>query len=98
MHDLLLYTGVRVEWSKALARKERWAEEETRLKEEMRKVLRYLDHEAKIWRARVSEGSMQNISRPVAAIQAGMRAYAARQADMRHNLVRSFQKQWRNHG
>ncbi|KAF9029643.1 hypothetical protein BDZ89DRAFT_934226, partial [Hymenopellis radicata] len=49
---------VRIEWSKALARKARWGEEVETLKEEMRRVLRSVKSEEAEWRMR---SDMENI-------------------------------------
>ncbi|KAF7294276.1 CxC2 domain-containing protein [Mycena chlorophos] len=45
-----LHDAMRVEWTRALARKNRWNEEVMLLEEEMRRVLRYLQWEVMWWR------------------------------------------------
>ncbi|KAF7321419.1 CxC2 domain-containing protein [Mycena kentingensis (nom. inval.)] len=49
-----LHDSMRVEWARALARKDRWTEEVALLEEEMRRTLRYLDWQEEWWRNRVS--------------------------------------------
>ncbi|KAJ7916471.1 hypothetical protein B0H13DRAFT_2231608 [Mycena leptocephala] len=49
-----LHESLRVEWSRAKARKQRWEEEVLILREEMRRVLRYLEWQSGWWLARVS--------------------------------------------
>ncbi|KAJ7774517.1 hypothetical protein DFH07DRAFT_732456 [Mycena maculata] len=81
---------VRVEWTRALARKMRWEEEVKTLHEEMRRVLRYLGWQSQWWRDHVDERS--DVSREVAA---GIRAYALKQADLHDRLAAFFEKKWR---
>ncbi|KAJ7727679.1 hypothetical protein DFH07DRAFT_757637, partial [Mycena maculata] len=66
-----LHESVRVEWCRARARKVRWEEEVLLVREEMRRVLRYLEWQVAFWMVRVD-------SRPdaTAEVQAGVRAYA----------------------
>lgn len=76
---------MRVEWARAKARKTRWEEEVNLLREEMRRVLRYLEWEGTTWDERavvVTEGAEE-------ATQAGRRAYAKKQADL-HQRLKAF--------
>ncbi|KAJ7709331.1 hypothetical protein B0H16DRAFT_1480957 [Mycena metata] len=85
----VLHESVRVEWSKAKARKERW-EEVQLLREEMKRVLRFLRWRALWWETR---RGMRNtgVSRELAA---GLQAYAARQASLHRDIARKFKAAW----
>ncbi|KAJ7713592.1 hypothetical protein B0H14DRAFT_3523331 [Mycena olivaceomarginata] len=52
--EVHLHDSIRVEWCRARARKTRWCEEVMLLREEMRRVLRYLDWEVGWWRERAA--------------------------------------------
>ncbi|KAJ7025068.1 hypothetical protein C8F04DRAFT_1212966 [Mycena alexandri] len=84
-----LHASVRVEWCRARARKVRWEEEVWLVREEMRRVIRYLDWQAEFWRARVE-------SRPdaEAGVRAGVRAYALKQAALCTRLGLFFRSEW----
>ncbi|KAJ7138991.1 hypothetical protein C8R44DRAFT_606318 [Mycena epipterygia] len=57
------WAALRVEWSRAKARKSRWDEEVELLCEEMRRVMRYLEWEAMTWDARaVAANERTNIA------------------------------------
>ncbi|KAJ7697293.1 hypothetical protein B0H16DRAFT_1706245 [Mycena metata] len=75
-----LHKSVRVEWSKAKARRERWEEEVELLREEMKRVLRFLR-----WRA------VTGVPRELAA---GLAAYAARQAALHREIAWRFKASW----
>ncbi|KAK7024597.1 hypothetical protein VNI00_016158 [Paramarasmius palmivorus] len=77
---------VRVEWSKAWARKRRWEEEELLVEEEMRRVIETLAFEAGEWRERLVEGE--------SSVEEGMKAYAERQAVLREQLASRFRRIW----
>ncbi|KAJ7807053.1 hypothetical protein B0H13DRAFT_2386681 [Mycena leptocephala] len=77
-----LHESLRVEWSRAKARKTRWDEEVHILREEMRRILCYLEWETGAWEAR-REGVAEAVT---PAIRAGMQAYVAKQADIRARL------------
>lgn len=66
---------MRVEWCRALARKDRWDEEVMLLEEEMRRVLRYLEWESEFWR-----GQGESRQDAEAGVAAGLRAYALKRA------------------
>ncbi|KAJ7020541.1 hypothetical protein C8F04DRAFT_974156, partial [Mycena alexandri] len=82
-------TAVRVEWCRARARKVRWEEEVWLVREEMRRVLRYLHWQGEFWRARTE-------SRPdgEAGVRAGVRAYALKQSTLCARLAAFFQGEW----
>ncbi|KAK6996601.1 CxC2 domain-containing protein [Favolaschia claudopus] len=84
-----LREAVRIEWSRAKARRDRWVEEVQHLREEMRRVLRFLQWKALWWEERSS------VQREVRAdILAGLRAYAARQAASCREISRRFKSAW----
>ncbi|KAJ7893749.1 hypothetical protein B0H13DRAFT_1625094 [Mycena leptocephala] len=84
-----LHESIRVEWSRALGRKLRWSEEVMLLREEMRRVLRYLLWQARWWRERVA--LRDGLSAETAA---GARAYALKQADWHQRLGEFFRQKW----
>ncbi|KAJ7476816.1 hypothetical protein B0H11DRAFT_2234793 [Mycena galericulata] len=85
LHELL-----RVEWTRAKARKVRWEEEVLMLREEMRRVLRYLEWQATLWDARrESRQDMVDLE-----LRGGLRAYAAKQAAMHREIGVFFKTQW----
>ncbi|KAJ7314160.1 hypothetical protein DFH08DRAFT_972914 [Mycena albidolilacea] len=84
-----LHDSVRVEWARARARKTRWSEEVMLLREEMRRVLRYLGWQAAWWRERTE----LRTDWP-AAVAAGARAYALKQADWHDRLADYFRVKW----
>lgn len=81
--------AVRREYLKARARKHRWNEEVELLKEEMRRVLRYLQWRADWWRAR--ETRWEDLD---AEVSDGLRAYAARQAAGCIAIMVHFRMKW----
>ncbi|KAK6971667.1 CxC2 domain-containing protein [Favolaschia claudopus] len=84
-----LRDAVRVEWSKAKARRDRWVEEVQLLREEMRRVLRFLAWRAGWWEERAV------CSREVREdVKAGVEAYAVRQAAMTRQIARRFKSAW----
>ncbi|KIM81092.1 hypothetical protein PILCRDRAFT_9123 [Piloderma croceum F 1598] len=78
-----------VEWAKMKARADCWEEEILLTIEEMRHVIHFLDWHAKWWQERAD-------LRPDVdpALRNGLRAYAAKQADMQQGLAQSFAKTW----
>ncbi|KAF9003117.1 hypothetical protein BDZ89DRAFT_911563, partial [Hymenopellis radicata] len=81
---------VRIEWSKALARKARWGEEVETLKEEMRRVLRSVKSEEAEWRMR---SDMENIHLRDEE-RGGRRAYAIKQVKYRVVIRHQFIALW----
>ncbi|KAJ7046286.1 hypothetical protein C8F04DRAFT_1173230 [Mycena alexandri] len=88
--EMGLHDSVRVEWSKAKARKERWEEEVQLLREEMKRVLRFLRWKA-LWWEEQRGARREQIS---VALRAGLDAYAARQAAGLRDMVRRFKTSW----
>ncbi|KAJ7457546.1 hypothetical protein B0H11DRAFT_1738205 [Mycena galericulata] len=86
-----LHESVRVEWARALARKTRWVEEVLLLREEMRRVLRYLAWQAAWWRARAT---LRSDLEADVETTAGVRAYALKQADWHERLAVHFRSTW----
>ncbi|KAI0326025.1 hypothetical protein GY45DRAFT_1234598, partial [Cubamyces sp. BRFM 1775] len=82
--------SMRVEWAHAKARAERWKEEERLLLEEMRRVVKYCEWKAAWWR---SQGVQRDGHVPV-CVQRGLRAYAAKQADVWGGLARRSASWW----
>lgn len=82
--------ALRVEWTKARARAQRWAEEVRLLREEMRRVLITLDHQAREWDDRVNRRSFT----VDIVLHDGLRAYGRRQAELRRGLAQKFAKMW----
>ncbi|KAJ7025133.1 hypothetical protein C8F04DRAFT_968170 [Mycena alexandri] len=86
-----LHESLRVEWSRAKARKNRWDEEVELLREEMRRVIRYLVWETARWEElAVRSAGRQDVTREM---RDGLRAYAAKQANMHHELCVLFQSE-----
>ncbi|KAK7000623.1 CxC2 domain-containing protein [Favolaschia claudopus] len=89
LDEPMMHESVRVEWSRALARKTRWCEEVMLLREEMRRVLRYLQWQSNWWRERVA--SRNDVSREIGA---GVGAYALKQAAWHERLAEFFRQKW----
>ncbi|KAJ7719325.1 hypothetical protein B0H14DRAFT_3521336 [Mycena olivaceomarginata] len=75
LDEVTMHESIRVEWSRVLARKTRWCEEVMLLREEMRRVLRYLEWQVRRWWDRVAPRGDLTV-----AAAAGVRAYALKQA------------------
>ncbi|KAF7795561.1 hypothetical protein EIP86_006723 [Pleurotus ostreatoroseus] len=84
-----LNAGVRVEWLKARARVNRWKEEKRLLPEEMRRSVAYLNWKASQWDTR---GTLRSDLEPT--LQAGVRAYAAKQSAICRGLAVKFSNSW----
>jgi urease accessory protein UreF len=80
---------VQVEWSRARARKVRWEEEVLTLREEMRRVLRYLGWQSQWWRDHVKARDED-----IPELAAGIQAYALKQADLHDRLAGFYQRKW----
>lgn len=74
-----------MEWGRAKVRKNRWDEEVNLIREEMRRILRYLFWETGVWDARAQT---TRDDQPV-EVQAGLKAYACQQAEL-HRSLRAF--------
>jgi hypothetical protein len=81
--------AVRVEWARARARKVRWTEEVLLLREEMRRVMRYLAWQSEWWRQRLEP--RVDLDREISA---GIQAYALKQADWHTRLAGFFRGKW----
>ncbi|KAJ8473447.1 hypothetical protein ONZ45_g16298 [Pleurotus djamor] len=81
---LFIMTVLRAEWAKAYARFRRWSEEVELLREEMRRTLVSLRHEARNWEVR---GGLDGGN-------SGRAAYAFRQAHIRNSLADQFERLW----
>ncbi|KAJ7062395.1 hypothetical protein C8F01DRAFT_953344, partial [Mycena amicta] len=86
-----LHDSVRVDWSKAKARRERWREEIRLLREEMKRVLRSLRWEQVRWTERASRRDGELIT---PELHSGLYAYALRQADMHRRIGEVFYGEW----
>nr|GAT53386.1 predicted protein [Mycena chlorophos] len=84
LHDL-----VRVQWSKALARRDRWTEEVRLLREEMKRVLRSVHSVQAQWQGRIGKRSGMD-----AALSAGLTAYAQRQVAVYGAISAAFRASW----
>ncbi|KAF7305857.1 CxC2 domain-containing protein [Mycena chlorophos] len=85
MHD-----SVRVEWSKARARKTRWNEEVELTREEMKRVIRSLRWAEEKWQER-ADLVRDDVS---VGIAEGLRAYALRQVDIHRRIGARFYAEW----
>ncbi len=84
--------SMRIEWARAKARADRWAEEEQLLLEEMRRVLAYCDWKATWWR---SQADLRDTLVPSPVLR-GLRAYADKQAGVWEGLARRSASYWIN--
>ncbi|KAJ7234341.1 hypothetical protein C8J57DRAFT_1531743 [Mycena rebaudengoi] len=84
-----LHASVRVEWARAQARKHRWVEEVMLLREEMRRVLRYLTWQADWWDGRAGLRTAVDD-----ALRSGLAGYAAKEARWHRRLRDYFRKKW----
>ncbi|KAJ7834491.1 hypothetical protein B0H13DRAFT_2426871 [Mycena leptocephala] len=84
-----LHDSIRVEWARARSRKIRWSEEVMLLREEMRRVLRYLGWQETWWRERVD--TRPDVTR---GVRAGARAYAMKEAAWHGKLAGFFRTKW----
>jgi hypothetical protein len=81
---------IRHEWMTCRARADRWMEEEELLREEMRRVIVYLEWKSHMWSGKV--GIRAGSCTP--DVQNGVDAYARKQADIHRGLAISFGGQW----
>ncbi|KAJ7080875.1 hypothetical protein C8R43DRAFT_965666 [Mycena crocata] len=84
-----IHDSVRVEWSKALARKDRWVEEVATLHEEMKRVLRFLGWCMVWW-----EGKRGTANAVTLQLCSGLDTYAAKQAALHQDISQRFMKNW----
>ncbi|KAJ7873906.1 hypothetical protein B0H14DRAFT_2343923 [Mycena olivaceomarginata] len=86
-----LHDSLRVDWSRAKARKTRWDEEVELLREEMRRVLRYLEWDKSRWeKLRQDAAGRTDIAMD---FRGGLEAYAAKQAALHAELYSLFRKE-----
>jgi hypothetical protein len=88
---LTVHPALRVDWSRAKARKSRWEEEVELLRKEMRRVLRYLQWEKETWDRRGTEAAAR--TDVLVEKQAGLQACAAKQAAMHNELFVFFRSE-----
>jgi hypothetical protein len=81
--------GMRVEWAKSLARKNRWEEEVLITEEEMRRVVCYYEWKESWWLKQLEGHTAGRDS-----IQHGIGAYAHKQAYLCKCLAKSFAMAW----
>ena len=86
---IFICIGLRSEWVKSKARVDRWNEEIQLVKEEMRRILAFLEWKAVWW---TEEGGRNLGVR--ADIADGIRAYAAKQASINRALAWFFKTRW----
>ncbi|KAJ7022478.1 hypothetical protein C8F04DRAFT_971465 [Mycena alexandri] len=87
-----LHESLRIEWSRAKARKTRWEEEVQLLREEMRRVIRYLAWEVKTWEARAAGAEVRTDVTEDA--RSGLRGYALAQSALHRKLSDHFRMEW----
>ena len=80
----------RYEWMTSRARADRWVEEKDLLREEMRRVLFFLEWRSRTWSEKV--GARKGVCTP--DIQNGIDAYARKQANVYRDLALSFACKW----
>jgi len=81
---------MRVQWTTAHARLERWTEEVELLQEEMRRVVVFLEWKSGDWWAKQDVRSATTSPE----IRSGLQAYARKQASIHHDLAVSFSNLW----
>ncbi|KAJ7059329.1 hypothetical protein C8F01DRAFT_989825, partial [Mycena amicta] len=89
IHEGMIYTAVRVQWSKSLARKDRWVEEVKLLREEMKRVLRSLRAIQLQWKTR--EMGRAEVEGRLAS---GLKAYAKRRVAFHRHIAERFYNNW----
>ncbi|OJA21308.1 hypothetical protein AZE42_13357 [Rhizopogon vesiculosus] len=83
--------AMHIEWCKAHACTMRWAEEVELLKEEMQRILQYLEWEAVLWDKHAVEFHSSDDTEYEGCI-----AYAKWQADLHRSLALQFTHQWKD--
>ena len=81
--------GMRVEWAKTHVRANHWREEVLLVREEMRRVVSFLDWKATWWRL---QGQRRSDVRD--DIRHGLAAYANRQGHLMQHLAETFAAMW----
>lgn len=90
---------MRVEWTRAVARAERYEEEARLLVDEMERTLVFFTWQANDWRRRRNGRTPSDISttdrlHPNDDILRGIHAYAERQAALRESMIARFVRRW----
>ena len=75
---------------KSRARSQHWAEEVLLLKEEMHRVLAYLDHKASHWTILATSHGHTVSSQ----LDEGLHTYAKKQAQLLRDMAQSFETKW----
>jgi hypothetical protein len=83
--------ALRIEWCRSRARAMRWTEEVLLLREEMRRVLAFLQWHAEWWEER--QNVLQGLEMEH---EEGVVAYARKQAQIRWSIRTTFKNMWRN--
>jgi hypothetical protein len=83
------FTAVRVEWSKAKARRDRWVEEVQLLRKEMKRVLCMLRTIQAEWSRRAEQRKEID-----SALANGLKAYAKRQVHIHRSIAEAFHAGW----
>ena len=85
------HLALRVEWCRSHARAMRWSEEVLLLREEMRRVLAFLEWHADWWEdRRALHEELDSV------LDEGMKAYAGKQAHIRRTMRKYFNNLWRS--
>ncbi|KAJ7748842.1 hypothetical protein B0H14DRAFT_3096954 [Mycena olivaceomarginata] len=87
--DGSLHEDIRIEWTKARARADRWKEELILLEEEMRRVLQFCAWKGQWWEGRVHCG--RNVS---PELEEGLQAYALAQVAREWKWESDWQPKW----
>jgi hypothetical protein len=82
---------MRVEWAQSVARADRWEEEVILLREEMRRVVQFLEWRSSDWFAKADSRTGAVTS----SVRAGLSAYANKQGSVFHNIAVRFTQRWR---
>ncbi|KAJ3529367.1 hypothetical protein NMY22_g9027 [Coprinellus aureogranulatus] len=93
MSDDYAEDTARVEWAKSRARAMRYQEEILLVKEEMARTLRFYEFKEREWHAR---GAVWDSHHVELAYAEGLKAYAARQAELCRSFRLSFSFLWKN--
>lgn len=86
---LMISSGLRVEWLKSKARRDRWQEEVELLNEEIERTETFFRASQKLWMNHLNSFSRHNLPLDLAE---GLSAYACRQADIQDRRVQHMWK------
>ncbi|KAF7974955.1 hypothetical protein HWV62_10677 [Athelia sp. TMB] len=93
MNDPLTRKALRVEWSKAGARAERWLEEVVELDEEMRRVIESSVTQQEHWRAQPDRRPLPETKDKY--LREGLSAYAAEHIDREGLIIKLWGEKWK---